>query len=172
MNIRNAKSSDAKAILTITENSWLEQYANQETGLTPEDILGLHLTSDDAVNHQAKLLDTPSPRRYIVVAEDNSEVIGYILLVKREKIGWYLKSIYVQKGFRSIGVGSKLMKAASEHLRSTAPDSKRVTLDVVKTNSRAIKFYNQLGWSKTGKDTFLIAGKTLPTIQLTYSLKA
>lgn len=172
MNIRNAQSPDARAILTITENSWLEQYANKETGITSEDVLALELTADGAVDNQAKLLDIPSPRRYTFVAENNNKLIGYILLVKREKIGWYLKSIYIQKEFRSMGVGSSLIQFATEQLRLTDTDAREVTLDVVRTNSRAVKFYEQLGWVKTGKGTFTIAEKTLPTIQLTYTLNA
>jgi len=88
-------------------------------------------------------------------------------LVKREEIGWYLKSIYVLSACRSSGIGANLLNKAIEQLREKEPSVHLVTLDVVEKNTRAIEFYMRYGWIKKGSDIFTIGTKKLRTVTMT-----
>jgi predicted acetyltransferase len=78
-----------------------------------------------------------------VIYEDGGEVIAYALFRERsEEI--YLRQLFVVRERRSQGVGRR----AVEILRSQVwPKTKRLTVDVLVSNERALAFWRSLGYT-------------------------
>lgn len=81
----------------------------------------------------------------------NEKVVGASRLRKKE---WYLKfeRIAVLSTFRGQGIGKILMQGMREYARNVHPES----LLAMHAQTRALSFYEKLGWKKIG-DTFLEA---------------
>ena len=78
-----------------------------------------------------------------VLFEKDGEVVGYSLFREQpEEI--YLRQFFVVRGHRSQGVGRR----AIEFLRSQVwPRTKRLTVDVLVSNERAIAFWRSVGYT-------------------------
>jgi ribosomal protein S18 acetylase RimI-like enzyme len=63
---------------------------------------------------------------------------------KAAKDAYYLSNIAVYPEFRSLGLGSKLLSAIEEKAKSVG--IKRITLNTRTHNTRAINFYEKLGY--------------------------
>ena len=78
-----------------------------------------------------------------VIYEDAGEVVAYALFREQER-EIYLRQLFVVRHRRSQGLGRR----AVEILRSQIwPKSKRLTVDVLTANKRAISFWRSLGYS-------------------------
>ena len=93
------------------------------------------------------------------VAERNAVIIGQVFVQfssMRPQLAngvdrAYFYSFRVDPTCRGQGIGSKLMNAMEEDLRSRGFTS--VTLTVAKTNDRAIRLYERLGYHIVGSET-------------------
>lgn len=70
----------------------------------------------------------------ILVYEDSNEIIGFIGLTDG-----YIAGIFVDKKYRSLGIGKKLLDLAKEN-------HEKLTLGVYKNNDPAYKFYIREGF--------------------------
>ena len=69
-----------------------------------------------------------------------------------------LQKIYVLREFLGQGIGKPLLEAVLEHSASQKPNG--VWLDVLKQNSRAIRFYERHGFGALGDDEYTIGAQT------------
>ena len=99
-----------------------------------------------------------------LVAEDGSELVGY-LLFSRTYDGDYLRDfyiadLYVRQASRGKGIGRMLMNG----LRSiaVAEGVQRLSWAVHKNNAAAIRFYERLGFARTGRTRRRGAGTAGP----------
>ena len=92
-------------------------------------------------NIQAKLDHSPD---LLLVAMENKILVGSIMLGYEGHRGW-LNYLAVDPSHRGQGLGSRLVEAAIERLRSLG--CQKVNLQVRSSNSAAIKFYESLGFS-------------------------
>ncbi|HWW00805.1 MAG TPA: GNAT family N-acetyltransferase [Candidatus Acidoferrum sp.] len=78
-----------------------------------------------------------------IVYEDGGEMVAYALFREQaEEI--YLRQLFVVRGRRSQGIGRR----AVEILRSQVwPKTKRLTLEVLVSNKRAVSFWRSLGYA-------------------------
>lgn len=94
-----------------------------------------------------------NPGQLALVAEVNGEVVGFLEFVngrrRRTQHSGSL-SIFIQHGFREIGIGSLLIKTLLKWAR-LAPLIEKVTLAVFSTNIRAIAVYQKLGFLVEGR---------------------
>jgi RimJ/RimL family protein N-acetyltransferase len=94
-----------------------------------------------------------NPGQLALVAEVNGEVVGFLEFVngrrRRTQHSGSL-SIFIQDGFREIGIGSLLIKTLLKWAR-LAPLIEKVTLAVFSTNIRAIAVYQKLGFLVEGR---------------------
>lgn len=89
----------------------------------------------------------PEHRVYIAHFQDNA--CGVIIIHPNGLAGSpYIKSIAVEKDFRSSGVGAALIQFAENQFRST---SRYIFLCVSSFNSRARAFYEKLGYTVIGE---------------------
>ncbi|HEV2328278.1 MAG TPA: GNAT family N-acetyltransferase [Verrucomicrobiae bacterium] len=78
-----------------------------------------------------------------VVYEDAGEIVAYALFREQEQ-EVYLRQLFVVRHRRSQGIGRR----AVEILRSQIwPKSKRLTVEVLTANKRAVNFWRSIGYS-------------------------
>ena len=69
-----------------------------------------------------------------------------------------LQRIYVLKEFLGHGIGTPLLQAILAHAADRQIDA--VWLDVLQENTRAVRFYERLGFTALGDDTYSIGAQT------------
>jgi ribosomal-protein-alanine N-acetyltransferase len=122
MLIREFKRPDLKRVLDIERASFNDPY--------PANIL------IDIYNLGAGFL----------VAQENNRIIGYIIFwIKYEDEG-HIISIAVDKNFRRLEVGSKLVETSIESFRKF--NVNQIKLEVRVGNTGARKFYSKIGFKE------------------------
>jgi ribosomal protein S18 acetylase RimI-like enzyme len=163
--ISEAIPEDAVGIRKIQKETWLCTYPNEKLGVTKADI-------EEKVNElQAKgteslverIKNDESSKTY--VARDGSEIVGYVAVQKTEDEN-KIRAIYVLAPYQGQGIGRSLMEKALEFMGS----DKRISLEVVSYNTKAIEFYKRFGFVEDGEivdETYhLASGKALPEIRM------
>lgn len=94
-----------------------------------------------------------------------NKMAGYILFDKKEN---YIDSIAVKPQYRGQRLGTKLMKHLIEENKG-----KTITLEVLASNEKAIKFYRRFGFEKVKeiKETFRSKKKCYAFTQVTMERK-
>jgi ribosomal-protein-alanine N-acetyltransferase len=85
------------------------------------------------------------PRTFCIVAEEQDQVVGFILLQYRRTVG-HLITIDLSPAVRRGGLGSRLLEIAENRLRETGV--RRLVLEVAINNDAAIAFYSTHGFAK------------------------
>jgi ribosomal-protein-alanine N-acetyltransferase len=81
-----------------------------------------------------------------LVAQENNRIIGYIIFwIKYEDEG-HIISIAVDKNFRRLEVGSKLVETSIESFKKFSVN--RIKLEVRVGNTGARKFYSKIGFKE------------------------
>ncbi|RLG81341.1 MAG: GNAT family N-acetyltransferase [Thermoprotei archaeon] len=126
--IRSARYRDARAIFDI--------HLKSLKGLDEEDYEWF-----------AGLLKIRSRRRIVLVAEVNGVVAGFIIAYKyRDRA--YIDSLAVDPKYRGMGIGSRLLKALEDLLRTNGVET--ISLSVKKDNYSALGFYIKHGYIVNG----------------------
>ena len=91
-------------------------------------------------------------QQYIYVAEENQKIVGFITAEIFKKKVWYsvqlgsINNIFVLEEYRNQGIGTALMKTMMNALKEVGITN--IQLDTYNKNSKAIKFYEGLGFEK------------------------
>ncbi|MEK4129516.1 GNAT family N-acetyltransferase [Solibacillus sp. FSL W8-0474] len=150
MLIRQAVESDAPKLIPVmkdAEESGFMLYGPGERQMKEEPLIKFINTLNNA------------PKSGFFVAEDNEEILGYLLL-KAENLSRTshraMIAIGVHSNSRGKGVGSKLF----EHIINWGKQMQlhRLELTVIETNEHAIKLYKNMGFEIEGikRDSLLI----------------
>ena len=100
--------------------------------------------------------DLTNPQREVFVAALGLKPVGALILHLGGSFDGYIQLIAVFPEFQGRGLGEKIMRFAEEKIFQR---SKNVFLCVSSFNPRAQKFYERLGYRKTGElEDFLVAG--------------
>lgn len=152
-----AQPVDAKGITYVQQETWLATYPNKEAGIDREDIEKLNFTGDDYLQRWQQSLETIKGDRQTWVARENGEVIGYCVARKGDEAN-RLQAIYVSPSHQGRDLGKKLMEAAFVWLGN----EKDILLDVASYNASSIRFYESIGFRRTGKDSeYIVPGGSL-----------
>ena len=141
MNIREAAIGDAPKIAYIHTTSWRETYLNALTEQYLEDIVPRE--REDVWTDR---LANPKKNQYVVVAESDSEIVGFACFYADENPDWgsYLDNLHVLKEFQSKGVGKSLfVKGANWCFQQESVGG--LCLLVNQDNTKAQAFYKRLG---------------------------
>ena len=90
-------------------------------------------------------------RDNILVAKDGERVAGFAGYGEAAPDTGELFALYVLKEYRGTGAAQALMQAALEQLSHY----RKIGLWVLKENPRAIRFYENCGFRKTGEEQYL-----------------
>ncbi len=147
--IRKAEPKDAPQIAKVHVETWQSHYR----GLIPDDILD-ELSIDQRTKFWEETLSDQNSKSATFVSEDNGTISGFCKVGPSrdenapDETG-ELHSMYLMPSKQGEGIGSSLMKTGLNFLREQR--FKRATLWVLKTNLKAIKFYESKGWKFDGK---------------------
>ncbi|MBU1144596.1 MAG: GNAT family N-acetyltransferase [Firmicutes bacterium] len=145
--IRKANSNDANGKGYVHYKSWIETY----TGLFPEEIIdhlslerSIQIAKDHPENTYIAIVDGKIVgfSSYLEARDDDSENSGEIV------------AVYVLKDYQGKGIGKRLMKVCYQELSHF----KKILLWVLKSNLKAIRFYESEKFISDGK-TKLLYGK-------------
>ena len=160
MIIREAIEGDIPAISDVARRTYAETFGD---GLTTE-----QLTSVLKSTRSETYFKTAMDRGMILVALDNSQLVGYIQIsdvgyrvegVDVSECDQAIHSIYVDSDHQGRGVGRALMDAAFKHPRIR--EAEKVFIDVYEENTRALEFYKRYGFKSVGKVDVVIDGQVI-----------
>lgn len=145
-------------ILKLRRMIWLYTYINEDLGITEDKIIENFRNFDEEVEAYKKYIyDIKRFSSFFIVIHDK-KVIGYSIVKNR----YYRKSIdtlYIDKDYQGNGLGSLLMNNIIKKL-----DSKKIYVDVVSYNDKAIHFYEKYGFLYKKKHIPIILERIDPKI--------
>lgn len=139
--IRKCTAEDADGRGKVHFRSWKETYS----GLMPAEYLG-ELRPDILIKRAREHTDNT------FVAVIGNKVVGFSCYLQNSREFVSVKpsseivALYVLKEYQGCGIGKALINAVKNELMG-----KTVLLFVLKGNEQAIKFYEHIGFSFTGK---------------------
>jgi ribosomal protein S18 acetylase RimI-like enzyme len=149
--LREATPADAHAIATVTVRSWRAAYR----GLLPDDVLAGLSVQERAQRWSASLTAPPEHMRVVVAAVPDA-LVGFAAtgapLVPEDRADptlGDLYALYLDPEVWRRGIGTRLHSAALDRLRSCG--FTQAGLWVLDTNDRALRFYDRVGWTDTGR---------------------
>ena len=141
MNYREATSDDALAIASIHTDSWRKNY---QSALTEQYLLDVVPKERNEI--WIGRLEKPESNQYVVVAEIDSKIIGFVCVYagKNKEWGSYLDNLHVDSTYQSKGVGKSLLVNAACWCYQQDPN-KGMCLLVNQDNLKAQRFYKLFG---------------------------
>jgi len=165
LSIRRAMASDADAIARVRVAAWRAAYR----GLMPDAFLDrADLEETQAEQLRDRLRSIPDAAR-VSVAEVGGRIVGYCAYgCGGDDDGAPSKGdiydLYVHPDVWHRGVGRRLLAYATEHFKAHGFDE--AALFVFEGNTRARKFYEQVGWEADGhREIYELPGFSLPVLR-------
>jgi len=146
--IRNAEPADAQDIVNIFYRTWILTYPNEELNITVDDIeeiFKLKNDKKDLDNFSEKIKNLPDNAKIFVFLIDN-KIVGVVRMSIKEEFN-QLNSIYVLPEFQRKGIGDMLFKECLKYFDK----NKKIIVHVATYNTKAINFYEKLGFVDNGK---------------------
>ncbi len=147
--IRKVTKHDIQAISSVTLVSWLDTYVNESLKITREFIMESqmkYLTYDFYLNEcRYQYFNNTEDNLYLVAEDSNGIIVGF-LHCQRAEGKQLLDGIYLLPELK----GSGLAQEFSQRFLNWEDSSMDTELGVVEYNSRAIKFYEKLGFKPNG----------------------
>lgn len=144
--LRAAHVGDAERIASLHTESWRRTYRGM---MTDEFLDGRALENRRVVWHDR--LSAPAANQYVRVAQEGSEIIGFICAFADHDAVWgsYVDNLHVVYSRHRRGVGRALIRSAAEWLCQAHHD-RGVYLWVMEANTTARAFYDRLGATNAG----------------------
>lgn len=141
--LRWATTQDLEAVLSL-----LEEYHRQE---------GLRKHSKERIRAVLEDLFESPHRGKILLAEEENEVVGYALVVRRPSFEWasevaVLDEIFVKGKARDRGLGRRMISYIEEYAASEGLPA--VTLEVGAENFDAKEFYRSVGFDRVDREIY------------------
>lgn len=161
LQIRHAVTDDAEMVALLGRITFAETFGHLFANHAGD--LRTYLDRTFAVAKIRSSLGEPHNRYWL--SHLNGLPVGYAklkhpsptaLLPKEDPA--QLQKIYVLREFLSQGIGKVLLSAVLDNAAQRG--LKTVWLDVLKQNSRAIRFYEHRGFTPLGDDTYSIGAQT------------
>lgn len=141
--LRWATPNDIEGVLAL-----LEEYHRQE---------GLRGHSRDRIRAVLEDLFELPNRGRLLLAEEDSEVIGYALVVRRPSFEWasdvaVIDEIFVKGKARERGVGRRMIAFVEEYAATESLPN--ITLEVAVLNVSAREFYRSVGFNLVEREIY------------------
>jgi ribosomal protein S18 acetylase RimI-like enzyme len=152
--IREASIDDTLAIARLHAQSWKNTYR----GILSDDFLDHRVDEDRKLHWQQKLVSL-SDKDFVLAAEDNKELIGFIAVLDKPDAGFsaFIDNLHARTDRKGNGVGTALMRAAAKRLIDTNRAS--VYLWVLNGNDPAEEFYIRRGAKRLDSSVVSFGGK-------------
>lgn len=141
LEFREAKLTDANRIAYLHAISWQQNYR----GSFSDDFLDNEVL-DNRLSVWEERFNNPKENQYIVIAEDDGQLLGFICSYFEEKpvYGTYLDNLHVSDAAKGKGIGTKLIGGLAQEIINRNYKN-GFYLWVLNTNYAAITFYDRIG---------------------------
>lgn len=159
ISVRQARSGDQHALALVGAATFLESYA----GVVDGGAIIRHCAERHAPDVYAQALETPGHALWLAEQDPGAAPVGYLHLtapdlpVETRADDLEIKRIYVLASLQRSGLGRRFLDEAREH--AIAVGAGRLLLGVYKNNTRALAFYDQMGFEKIGTRQFDVGGR-------------
>lgn len=100
--------------------------------------------------HQRKIHKKKFKASKISLIEVEEKIVGYIVLSENDK-EIYIENLLIEQLFQNLGIGKKVMQSL---IQKSSIKKKPIRLQVFKINTKAQKFYQNLGFDRTSENEF------------------
>jgi len=140
--------ADAQGIQEVLYRTWLATYPNEEFGITVDDIEDRFNDRkwEEALAKRKKYISDPPIGDTMFVAKEVHRIVGLCRVIRHEDKN-ELIAIYVLPEYQGRGIGKLLWQQAKSFFDS----GKNIIVQVATYNKNAIRFYEKMGFSDTGK---------------------
>lgn len=159
ISVRQARSGDQDALALVGAATFLESYA----GIVDGGAIIRHCAERHTPDVYARALDTPGQALWLAEQAPGAAPVGYLHLtapdlpVETRADDLEIKRIYVLANLHRSGLGRRFLQAAIDHARAVGAE--RLLLGVYKNNTRALAFYDRMGFEKIGTRQFDVGGR-------------
>ncbi len=153
---------DVEPATAMRLRSWLDTYVNEAVGVTREWVLERNrkqMTPEFMEARKKRFLNVNMTGWVAKNAE--GEIIGVTNPYVDEAGIQHVGSLYVDKNFHRLGIGSELLKKVIEQSDPTKP----IVIGVVSYNTRAKAFYKRWGFTEVPNSDSLF-GELIPDIKM------
>ncbi len=146
MRLRQGTRADAAAIAALHAESWRFAYR----GIYPDEYLDGPVI-DDRVRVWAERFTAPPPGQFVVVAEDDGELVGFACAFGESDETWgtLVDNLHVRPDRLREGTGRRLLGEIARWCLKTYP-GRPMHLWVLEQNDRAQRFYGALAADHEG----------------------
>ncbi len=171
--IATATPEDERGMAEVFYKTWLDTYPNEEAGITVDDIEDRYkdaFTEESLRKGRERTTNLPEGENLILAKED-VKVIGVCRAIRHSDYN-QIQAIYILPEYQGRGVGHMLWEEAQ---KSFDPD-KDTIVQVATYNTKAIGFYEKLGFEDTGKrwknEKFKMkSGAMIPEMEMVIRMK-
>ena len=138
MDFRLAILSDSVRIASLHTKSWRSSYR----GILPDAYLDEEIAEERERHWRTRLLAPGSDRRYVLLAETKTELVGFVCVFLDEEPAWgaCLDNLHVSPEQKSQGLGRRLFAEATQWVLEKEPGWS-IHLWVFEANQSARRFY-------------------------------
>ncbi len=140
--LRGASPQDIDAVATLHAESWRRHYR----GAYRDEYLDGDIVAERRAVWRERL-SIPSANSFTLVAEHNSEIVGFAHMILDNDPQWgaLLDNLHVTYQLKRHGIGRRLLSAVARELARRRPDNRRFYLWVLAQNTAAEAFYVACG---------------------------
>jgi ribosomal protein S18 acetylase RimI-like enzyme len=148
--LREATLADATAVARLHAVSWRATYR----GALDDDYLDGPVYEERAAVWQERLAAPPA-NQFVVLAEEASDILGFACAYGADHPEWgtLLDNLHVRPDLHGSGIGKRLVRHVARWNNERYPGL-GLYLGVLEQNSRARRFYEGLGSTDVGGDTW------------------
>jgi GNAT superfamily N-acetyltransferase len=160
LSFRVALAADAASIAELHAASWRSAYRGNLSDVN----LDTDIVAERAAVWQRRL-STPSERQYVLLAEQNGELVGFACVLLDEEPAWgaCLDNLHVRPDLTGQGIGSELLVRALRWV-ATAEPRWPMHLWVLADNRAARRFYERYGGELIEQATKLMPDGSKPAV--------
>jgi ribosomal protein S18 acetylase RimI-like enzyme len=155
LSLRLATAFDAARLARLARTTFVDTFGAANTDYDME------IYTSKAFGEQVQLKELTDPHNVIFVAEQASELVGYVMLRESDTPSCVSASsaveisrLYVSQAVKGQGVGAALMRRALDEASDRGHDA--IWLGVWERNVHAISFYLRFGFQQMGTQTFVL----------------
>ena len=166
ISLRPACQSDAASLAALSIEVWLGTYLHHDISKRFADYVFETLTPDRFTQH----LQTSS--EIFILSQNQEGIDGFLRLSRGAEpptgpgSALEIATLYVQPRHQGRGIGQALLQAAVQ--RGQDLDAPRPWLATNAQNTKAIGFYQRMGFALTGVIAFCLGTESYPNTLLTY----
>ena len=148
ISIAVAVPDDVWSMQDVFYRGWLATYPNAEIGLTVDDVEDWYKDryDEEKLQKRREQIANPIDGQTTLVAKDDDKVVGVCRVTKSPDHN-QLYAIYVLPEYHRRGIGTAMWDRVQQHLDPT----KHTIVEVATYNTKAIDFYEGLGFLDTGE---------------------